>query len=326
IKLLAHAADGSMRDGLSLLDQAIAYGGGNIQEDDVRAMLGTIDQDYIGRLLQGLAVGDAQTLLQTVADVTEQVLYYETLLEELLLALLRIALGQADPALAGEDGESFLAHARTMTPQDVQLYYQIGIMGRRDLPYAPDMRSGIEMTLLRMIAFRPAEAGEPRAVVRTESKPQTTAPKIQTAPMPAPAPALAVAPSRSIAPANTKWNEIVAQLKIAGLLRELANNTTLESYENGAMTLVLDESRVQLLNKEREAELKSALENYYGQATKLIIRHGRPPVETPAMEKVRVQDERQQAAVQAITDDPNVRALQEKFSARVNPGSIRPKV
>jgi DNA polymerase-3 subunit gamma/tau len=326
IKLLAHAADGSMRDGLSLLDQAIAYGGGKIQEDDVRAMLGTIDQDYIDRLLQGLTAGDAPSLLQTVADITEQGLDYETLLEDLLLALHRIALGQTDPALAGEDGERLLAHGRAMTPQDVQLYYQIGIMGRRDLPYAPDMRSGMEMTLLRMIAFRPVEAGEPRTVVRTEPKPQATAPEIQTAPTPAPAPSPTVAPTKPVVAANTKWNEIVAQLKVAGLSRELANNTTLESHENGAMTLVLDESRVQLLNKDREAELKSALENHYGQAIKLTIRHGRPPVETPAMERVRVQDERQQAAVQAITEDPNVRALQEKFSARVNPGSIRPKV
>jgi DNA polymerase-3 subunit gamma/tau len=320
IKLLAHAADGSMRDGLSLLDQAIAYGGGKIQEDDVRAMLGTIDQDYIGRLLQGLAAGDAQSLLQTVADITEHGLDYETLLEDLLLALHRIALGQADPALVGEGGESLLAHARTMTPQDVQLYYQIGIMGRRDLPYAPDMRSGMEMTLLRMVAFRPVQDSEPRTVARTVTSQPIATPKAQ------PTPAPAVAAPKVIAPASTKWAEVVSQLKVAGLLRELANNTTLESYENGAMVLVLDESRVQLLNKEREVELKQALESYYGQAIMLTIRHGRPQVETPAMEKVRVQDERQQAAVQAITDDPNVRALQEKFSARVNPGSIRPKV
>jgi DNA polymerase-3 subunit gamma/tau len=320
IKLLAHAADGSMRDGLSLLDQAIAYGGGKIQEDDVRVMLGTIDQDYIGRLLQGLAAGDAQSLLQTVADITEHGLDYETLLEDLLLALHRIALGQADPALAGEDGESFLAHGRVMTPQDVQLYYQIGIMGRRDLPYAPDMRSGMEMTLLRMVAFRPAQDSEPRTVTRTVVSQPVATPREQ----PTPAPAVVV--PKAVAPASTKWGEAVSQLKVAGLLRELANNTTLESYEHGAMVLVLDESRVQLLNKEREAELKTALETYYGQAIKLTIRHGRPGVETPAMEKVRVQDERQQAAVQAITDDPNVRALQEKFSARVNPGSIRPKV
>jgi len=320
IKLLAHAADGSMRDGLSLLDQAIAYGGGKIQENDVRAMLGTIDQDYIGRLLQGLAVGDVQSLLQTVADITEHGLDYETLLEDLLLALHRIALGQADPALVGVDGESLLAHVRAMTPQDVQLYYQIGVMGRRDLPYAPDMRSGLEMTLLRMVAFRPAQDSEPRTVARTVASQPIATPKAQ------PAQAPAVAAPKVIAPASTKWAEVVSQLKVAGLLRELANNTTLESYENGAMVLVLDESRVQLLNKEREVELKQALESYYGQVVKLTIRHGRPPVETPAMEKVRVQDERQQAAVQAITDDPNVRALQEKFSARVNPGSIRPKV
>jgi len=97
-------------------------------------------------------------------------------------------------------------------------------------------------------------------------------------------------------------------------------------FDNGALVLVLEESHGKLLNREREAELKQALEKYYGNPVKLTLRLGRPAVETPAKEKTRLQDEKQQAAVQAITDDPNVRALQEKFNARVNPASIRPKV
>ena len=326
IKLLARAADGSMRDGLSLLDQAIAYGAGNVTEPEVRAMLGSIDQNFIERLLQGLEAGDVGDLLKTVAEATEYGLDYEGLLKELLLTLHRIALAQADPALAGEEGEGLLAHARAMSPQDVQLYYQIGIMGQRDLPFAPDPRSGLEMILLRMVAFRPAAAGEVRPVAPATAAPapkQASTDSRDTAPMAAPVTA-PVAPSAA-APAD-KWGDVVGQLGLAGLVRELANNTTLESYTDGGMALVLEESHAKLLNKEREAELKAALEKYYGGAIRLTIRVGRPAVETPAKEKTRLQDERQQAAVQAIAEDPNVRALQEKFNARVNPASIRPKV
>ncbi|MGA9032142.1 MAG: DNA polymerase III subunit gamma/tau [Sulfuricaulis sp.] len=337
IKLLARAADGSMRDGLSLLDQAIAYGGGQVTEPEVRAMLGTIDQNFIEQLLQGLEAGDVGALLKAVTEATEFGLDYEALLKELLLTLHRIALAQADPKLAGEEGERILAHAQAISPQDVQLYYQIGVTGSRDLPFAPDPRSGLEMILLRMVAFRPAEAGEVRTSVPTAAAPPTRTATTATAPRtpppvtmkPAPAPVVtppAATVAQSSCAQSTKWSEVVTQLGLAGLVRELANNTTLESFDNGAMVLVLEEVHGKLLNKEREAELKQALEKYYGNPVKLTLRIGRPVVETPAKEKTRLQDERQQAAVQAITDDPNVRALQEKFNARVNPASIRPKV
>ena len=339
IKLLARAADGSMRDGLSLLDQAIAYGGGQVTEPEVRAMLGTIDQNFIEQLLQGLEAGDVGALLKAVTEATEFGLDYEALLKELLLMLHRIALAQAHPALAGEEGERILVHAQAISPQDVQLYYQIGVTGSRDLPFAPDPRSGLEMILLRMVAFRPAEAGEVRTSVPAVAVPSTktttaapasasrTPPPVAVKPAPAPEvtpPAATVVQSSGAQ--TPKWSEVVTQLGLAGLVRELANNTMLESFDNGAMVLVLEEVHGKLLNKEREAELRQALEKYYGNPVKLTLRIGRPAVETPAKEKTRLQDERQQAAVQAITDDPNVRALQEKFNARVNPASIRPKV
>ncbi len=323
IKLLARAADGSMRDGLSLLDQAIAYGAGKIAEPEVRAMLGTIDQDFIERLLQGLEAGDVGSLLKAVAEATEYGLDYEALLKDLLLALHRVALAQADPALAGEEGEAVLRHAKAMSPQDVQLYYQIGILGQRDLPYAPDPRSGLEMVLLRMVAFRPAEAGEARPAAPAGAMPSAKAATPSEPRVAAPA---AAPEARGTGTPADKWGDVVTQLGLAGLVRELANNTTLESCADGAMVLVLEELHAKLLNKEREAELKAALEKYYGGPIRLTVRVGRPTVETPAKEKIRLQDERQQAAVQAIADDPNVRALQEKFNARVNPASIRPKV
>jgi len=338
IKLLARAADGSMRDGLSLLDQAIAYGGGQVTEAEVRAMLGTIDQNFIENILQGLEVGDVAGLLKAVSEAAEFGLDYEAVLKDLLLWLHRIALAQADPALAGEAGGNVPAHASAMSPQDVQLYYQIGVMGQRDLPYAPDPRSGLEMILLRMVAFRPAEAGEVRSSIPAAAPaPRTATPSTSAL---APRAALPVTPAANpvtVAPAvaaaspsagapEAKWSDVVAQLGLAGLLRELANNTTLESHGGGTLTLTLEETHAKLLNKEREEELRQALEKYYGVPIRLKMNLGLPSVETPAKERSRLQEERQQAAVQAIVEDPNVRALQEKFGARVNPASIRPKV
>jgi DNA polymerase-3 subunit gamma/tau len=222
-----------------------------------------------------------------------------------------------------------------MSPQDVQLYYQIGVMGQRDLPYAPDPRSGLEMILLRMVAFRPADAGEVRTTVpATAPSPKTTTPAAMTpqatSPVAITAKPTAVVSAKASAPQNpdasgTKWNEVVAQLGLTGLLRELVNNTTLETYAAGVVSLTLEESHAKILNKEREEELRKALEKYHGTPIRLKMSLGRPNVETPAKEKSRLQDERQQAAVQAIVEDPNVRALQEKFGARVNPASIRPK-
>ncbi|HEU5339170.1 MAG TPA: DNA polymerase III subunit gamma/tau C-terminal domain-containing protein, partial [Sulfuricaulis sp.] len=325
IKLLARAADGSMRDGLSLLDQAIAYGGGQVNEAEVRAMLGTIEQDFIERLLQRLETGDVSGLLQAVSEAAEFGLDYEAVLKELLLSLHRIALAQADTALAGEEGENVLAHVDAMSPQDVQLYYQIGLMGQRDLPFAPDPRIGLEMTLLRMVAFRPSLPSETRVSVPAVATPlpKTSAAKASVPPESKPD-VETLNPNPNTL--NGKWSEVVPRLGLTGLLRELANNTMLVAYSDGVMTLTLEETHAKLLSKEREEELRKALEKFHGAPTRLKVELGRPVAETPAREKSRLQDERQQAAVQAIVDDPNVRALQEKFSARVNPASIRPKV
>jgi DNA polymerase-3 subunit gamma/tau len=345
LKLLARAADGSMRDGLSLLDQAIAYGSGRLAEAEVRAMLGSIDQDTVERLLAALATNDARALVAVVADAHDHNADGAALLEELLRALHAVALAQADAELAAdEEMARWRAHADALAPEDVQLYYQIGVLGRRDLAYAPDPRIGLEMTLLRMLAFRPATAGEGGATAApaATNKPRAASPAVApvsvparqpatnaVAPLVAPEPVQPVAQASAAAPpaiAESAWSGVVAALKINGLLRELANNTFLESQDGNTINLVLEETHARLLNKERESALKDALEQHYGCPLKVNVRTGKAPGETPARERQRKSDERQQAAQQAINDDPNVRALVEQFNARVNPASIRPKV
>jgi DNA polymerase-3 subunit gamma/tau len=358
VRLLARAADGSMRDGLSLLDQAIAFGGGRVAENDVRTMLGAIDQNVVERLLTGLAANDAAALLSVVAEIVDHGTDSASLLDELLLALHRLALIQTDPALVDEsDAERLRAHAMALSPQDVQLYYQIGLLGRRDLPLAPDTRIGVEMALLRMLAFRPATAGEgtePRIHNESMTSRETTAAQAGQAHVAAKgtheataAPSAsegfsvaepAVAPhglarEQMGLPANqlsgqerqdAPWADIVERLPASGLAKELLNNTALERIDDYGITLVLDEACAKLLSKERETTLKQVLENHFGRALQLTVRTGVPPTPTPSQQKMRKRSEAQQAAITAIDSDPNVRALREQFSARVNPDSVRP--
>ena len=339
LKLLARSADGSLRDALSLLDQAIAFGGGKVSEAEVREMLGSIDNSVIEAILEGLAQTDAQGLLAAVADANDHNADPEGVLNELLLALHRLAVLQTAPEaeVDADHADILRGYASRMTPEDVQLFYQIGLHGRRDIALAPDARSGLEMTLLRMLAFRPAApAAGTRATggapaVRPAA-PQTAgtsaavrpAPAMQTQPRPPVAVVSMPSPTPAAAHGDT-WSETVTRLGLTGLTRELANHCTLDAYEDGVLRLTLDQTSAHLLNKEREAVFRQALAQHYGRAVDLRIAPGSPQAETPARERLRTQSERQQAAVEVIMTDPNVQALQEKFSAKVDAGSIRPK-
>ena len=196
--LLGRAADGSMRDALSLTDQAIAFGSGKVVEADVRAMLGSIDQGVVYELLEALSSGDGNALMDAVARTAEQATDFAGVLEELLMALHRVAVAQAVPDAvdnSGGDRERIVALATTFSAEDVQLYYQMGLLGRRDLPLAPDGRVGLEMALLRMLAFRPQGMPQPPAKrVSTDQRAPVT--ESNTAKKPEPAQPAATGPAR----------------------------------------------------------------------------------------------------------------------------------
>lgn len=212
LQLLARAADGSMRDALSLLDQAIAFGAGEVKEADVRAMLGAMDGEQLFRLLDALADGDAALTMQRVAELAERAPDFAGALQELLYLLHRVALYQAVPETLdrGVGDEDWVASlAGKLAPEDAQLYYQIGMIGRRDLPLAPDPRSGFEMVMLRMLTFRPASlegggGGAPVAARPPASRPapsQARPPEARRAESPPPGsgqPEQAVAAARQV--------------------------------------------------------------------------------------------------------------------------------
>lgn len=177
--LLGRAADGSMRDAMSLTDQAIAFGEGKVLAADVRAMLGTLDHGQVYGVLQALLEGDARALLEAVRHLAEQGPDWSGVLAEMLNVLHRVAIAQALPDAVDNgqgDRDRVLALAQALPAEDVQFYYQMGLIGRRDLPLAPEPRSGFEMVLLRMLAFRPADTDDaPTPVLKPVGISQATA-------------------------------------------------------------------------------------------------------------------------------------------------------
>ncbi|EJM30622.1 DNA polymerase III subunit gamma/tau [Pseudomonas sp. GM25] len=210
--LLGRAADGSMRDAMSLTDQAIAFGEGKVLAADVRAMLGTLDHGQVYDVLHALIEGDAKALLEAVRHLAEQGPDWNGVLSEILNVLHRVAIAQALPEGVDNghgDRDRVLALAQALPAEDVQFYYQMGLIGRRDLPLAPDPRGGFEMVLLRMLAFRPADTADaPRQPLKPVGISQATvdsANSVAAAPKPAPVVAAAVAPAPVpvVAPAPT---------------------------------------------------------------------------------------------------------------------------
>jgi len=329
-KLLARAADGSMRDGLSLLDQAIVYGSGQVNTPEVTAMLGSVAQEPVTDMLHALAARDAKALLSTISRAAELSPDFSAMLEEILRILHRVAILQQIPDfIAPEFDPEILANlAATLSAGDIQLYYQIGLIGRRDLTLAPDPKTGFEMIMLRMLSFSPLDASQASTNTRQDvPKPPPSEPlqpsKMTAATTAHPAKAAHEAPPHPSTANPENWSDIVSALKITGLARELAHNCALDGIENNVCRLLIDPG-FQRVSALAEEKLRSALQNYYGKPIKLQIIPQNGPQQTPALEMQKAREDRQQAAVETINNDPNIRTLSDQFGARVISGSIEP--
>lgn len=314
VELIARGAAGSMRDALSLLDQAIAHGGGKLQEAEVRAMLGTIDRADLSGLLQALADGDALALLDHSARIAGQNPDYDALLAEFLGLLHQIAVLQMLPEEAAhphQEDAVLSGFAATLDKEDVQLYYQIGMLGRKDLYLAPDLKSGFEMILIRMLAFRPEEAGG--AGTRAA----------QPAAAPAPARDTAADPGRP-ATAAGGWREMIEAMALSGLVKELAGHCALKSRTADRIELALAPAQDSLFGKNQKAQLAEALKARFGAHLKVRIVAEAPAAETPAEAAVKLAEERQAEARQSVNRDPVVQTLLDTFDATLDQDSIRP--
>jgi len=328
LAMLARAADGSLRDALSLLDQAIAYCGGKVDEDSLALMLGTIDRDHVARLLRHLAANDPASIIDLVAELDEQFPDYARLLDDLARMLQRIAVFQLVGAVDADDeiAEKLLAElAGTFEPADVQLFYQIALMGRRDLPLAPDPRSGAEMTLLRMLAFRPAERSATTAGSGSKAAEKPTAKPAARAAAVSPVPkANATRAPAARAWADPDWASLMNEIGLTGSLRMLAGNCALDKREGNTVYFSLDPRSESMLTRQRKDALAAALSKYFGENLAVDVRIAEAPPETPHEQENRIADERIVAARESLESDPNVQALKNMFGAELKADTIEP--
>ena len=327
LTMLARAADGSMRDALSLLDQAIAFCGGQIEEHQVALMLGTIDRDHVVRLLHLLADNDARGIIDAIGVIDEQFPDYGRLLEDLARDLQRIAVFQIVGACDCDDDMSeqeFVEFSEALPATDVQLFYQIALIGRRDLHLAPDPRSGVEMTLLRMLAFRPA--GVDVTVTSGSGSADAERPPGQSvSAMPQAKPAARRAlekPASATSWEDPDWSQLVSGLGLSGAVRLLASNCAFLRREGNTVYLGLDTRSDSLLTKERRDAMAERLSDHFGERLKVDIALGAQARETPVQQESRMADERVEQARRTLEADPNVQAMKDMFGAEIKTDTI----
>ena len=314
--LLAQAAHGSMRDALSLLDQAIAHAGGAVTEQGVRAMLGTIDEGFLYGMLEALAAGDAPAAMALADDMEARNLSFDNALQDLASLLHLIALAQKAPQALAETGrganyaERIGKLASALCAEDVQLYYQIAIHGRGDLPLAPDEYAGFTMALLRMFAFRPdgSGAGPAKAVSgRDGTAPAATG-------RAAPNMARPEKPAATSIGFDGDWPALARKLNVGGMARQLAQQSKLKRFDGTAFEIAIASSAKHLAEKIYQEKLQAALSQHFGSPIRLLVEAGHA-----------VGDTAQERAVTAISKDAFVRELVEQFDATVVETSINPE-
>ena len=352
LAVLARAADGSMRDGLSLLDQAIAYGGGRLLMSDLEKMLGLVDHSHVVAMLRALAGGDAEGLLAIVGELVAQSRDLGTALASLAEVLHRVTLLQCVPGYRDadrSDWEGIEELAGLLSPEDAQLFYQVAIKGRSELPLAPDPRTGLEMTLLRMLAFRPAESAAPPSASsptpRRKAAPARAraggsaaagaAPAAAKAERAAPtAPAARPAPSAGETRPQRKpasdtgsgeWADLLDRLELSGQVRELARNVELKARSEDRWDFLIAPALRHLGSRNCVNRLSEAISDCMGHRVRVrIIDQEQGELRTAAaLEQQQINHSRSEAE-NAIREDPTVRALQERMGARLVEDSIQP--
>ncbi len=314
LQLIAEAADGSMRDALSLLDQALAFGGGSVQELEVRDMLGSVSRDKVLGLLKAVLQRDATQTMQAVATLAEFSPDFENVLAELLSLLHHMSLAKTVPEILDEfvsAREALLELSEQVSAEDLHLFYQIALIGRRDLPLSPDAKNGFEMIMLRMLAFRPVvvdvdsvpqtqtqqeaqtyvqETAQPQALAQRNA--QVVKSKVQTEPVVQPVKDAvkdtireqdatqyaelsaepAAAQTASGNAVSNDWRDIVNALGLGGLVKQLAINCTMQQRDGRKIVLHIASGHRNLINPKAQQRLQQALGEYFNIDAQLEIK------------------------------------------------------
>ena len=348
---IAKAADGSMRDALSLLDQAISHGSGAVSSSQIHDMLGTISQQQLYQLIQALIDQDGQALITQTSELSVQGRDFTQVMNDLLGLFQRIATLQMVPDLDSSDSHdvvSLRAFGLQLSPEMVQLFYQIALHGKRDMPYAADPKSGFEMMLLRMLSFQPASLSAetqqktPKPAIKkvvtpgpiTEKKVSTVAPK--AAEKSASQAVEKTAPQATLSDIKTKdnstilngenWLTIINGLKLTALARQLADNSAFISFKQDKITLSIAAELAHLTGKKPQERLEAVLGKHLGHTINLVFQEGVNTKGSPtlAIERAEQANADQARAKASIHNDLAVDAMKEAFGARIIESTIKP--
>ncbi len=342
LRLIARAARGSMRDALSLSDQAIAHGGGSLSASAVELLLGTIDLNELARLGRAIADADASALLAVSAALADAGADFDAALQRLSALWHAVAVVQTGVPLADDSDESALATelGQRLDPELTQLLYQISVIGLRDLQLAPEPRIGFEMALLRMLAFAPVAA--PAAGSRPESPSSTIATTASITSAPARVAARDVAydgagQARRAAPVSASaqslpavrmspqiWLESAMTLPLTGIARDIALNLVPRQLDGPVWDFELDSGRMSLLSDEHVEAITRAISVGLGFSPSLNISPAVRGGDTAAAKHAREEGERRATLLASVRADPVVRALQDRFGASIDESTLRP--
>ena len=344
IYLIAKAANGSMRDALSILDQGIAYCGGTIEEATIKKMLGAIDQSYLFNLIQAVIDQDGQKVIEIAKHMDERNLSFEAALNDLANLIQIISVTQAIPEsleVSYLDRDQVIALSKKISAEQLQLLYQITILGRRDLYLAPDEYAGFTMTLLRMLSFAPQDAVIAKNPAIAKNNVAHSATKMESAAISKDVSSETFEIKKKIevtqeidedisdkeiskeaVPFNGNWRELVDQLKL-GLVKALAQQSELVSFKNNEIILSIADEHKHLLNEAYQKKLELSLSEHFSQRIKLVILQ-KGANNSPLKQKQEERSTLMKDTENAILQDQFVKSLLTEFNAEIIPSSIKP--
>jgi DNA polymerase-3 subunit gamma/tau len=335
LEMISRAGEGSVRDSLSLLDQAIAYGAGAVKSEEVAAMLGALDQTYLFTVLEYIAERDTRALVTEIEAIASRAISFELVLKEIATLMTKIALVQTvgSEAVIGPDGARLVNLAGKFAVDEVQLLYQIALLGRRDLHLAPDEQSGFTMTMLRAIAFLQSGGGAgpkeapsgaltastfggsatamamstDRRLLQSAAAGETTTPHAKT-----------------VAPAVSDWPAFVASRSLTGMAGMLAKQSEFVSFSDGVLSLKVAEAQKHLADKKYQEKLKMDLVGLLGENLRIQVMLSQVVGQSLAAAEDRTRSEVEQAAIQSINNDPFIKSLADEFGVTIDHAAIRP--
>ena len=339
IYLIAKSANGSMRDALSILDQGIAYCGGTIEEATIKKMLGAIDQSYLFNLTHAVIDQDGSKVIEIAKQMDERNLSFDAALNDLANLIQMISVAQAIPeSLEASylERDQVIALTKKISAEQLQLLYQITILGRRDLYLAPDEYAGFTMTLLRMLSFIPQDSVTSKTSVPLRKDIAKQAIKIEPVVKPSEISLDTSEDKKKIGVLDEatddeskvtrsfdgNWRGLVDQLKL-GLVKALAQQSELVSFKDNEMILSIADEHKHLLNETYQKKLESSLSEYFNQRIKLVILQ-KGANNSPLKQKQEERSTLMKDTEHAILQDQFVKSLLNEFNAEIIPSSIKP--